>query len=119
MAFAKLELDRIFGRKRQDTGLDLFTRLENIAAMEHVDLARSCGCDKQAVRYGDHVLGLQFHLELAPDNARALCRECADELRDGGPWVQSEAEMLADPALFHAARQRLHRLLEVFLPDRG
>ncbi|MBL7252441.1 type 1 glutamine amidotransferase [Alloalcanivorax marinus] len=79
-----------------------------------VHLARSWGCDNQAFRYGDNVLALQFHLELAPDNARALCRECADELADGGPWVQSEAEMLADPALFHAARQRLHRLLDLF-----
>lgn len=84
-----------------------------------VHLARSWGCENQAFRYGEQVLGLQFHLELAPDNVRALCHECADELRDGGPWVQSEAEMLAHPPLFDDARRRLNRVLEVFLPDRG
>ena len=51
---------------------------------------------------------------LGEHEARALCRECADELKDG-PWIQSEAEMLADPARFSAAQRRLGRVLETFL----
>ena len=79
-----------------------------------VHLVRSWGCENQAFRFGDRVLALQFHLELGEHEARALCRECADELKDG-PWIQGEAEMLADPARFSAAQRRLGRVLETFL----
>ena len=79
-----------------------------------VHLARSWGCENLAFRFGDRVLALQFHLELGEHEARALCRECADELKDG-PWIQSEAEMLADPARFSAAQRRQGRVLETFL----
>lgn len=79
-----------------------------------VHLARSWGCENQAFRYGEQVLALQFHLELGMDHARALCRECAEDLKSG-PWIQGETEILADPARFSAAQRRLGRVLETFL----
>jgi GMP synthase-like glutamine amidotransferase len=77
-------------------------------------LARSWGCENQAFLYGNNVLGLQFHLELSADNVRALSRECAGELAPG-PWVQSEADMLADPTLFAASQRRLGEVLAAWL----
>lgn len=81
-----------------------------------VHLARSWGCENQAFRYRETVLGLQFHLELSADNTRALCQECADELTVG-PWIQSETEMLSEPSLFLASQRRLAELLGLFLLD--
>ena len=77
-------------------------------------LARSWGCENQAFLYGEQVLGLQFHLELTADNVRALCQECAGELKPG-PWMQTENEMLADPTLFAASQRRMGEVLETFL----
>jgi len=79
-----------------------------------VHLARSWGCENQAFRYGDNVLGLQFHLEMNIDGVRTLCRECPGDL-EAGTWVQEESEMLAARGLFSANRQRLARLLTAFL----
>ena len=79
-----------------------------------VHLLESKGCANQAFRYGDNVLGLQFHLELQTDNATALCDACPGDLADG-PWVEPRASMLADGQRFEDARQLLGRVLNAFL----
>ena len=79
-----------------------------------VHLLESKGCANQAFRYGDNVLGLQFHLELQTDNAAALCDACPEDLADG-PWVEPRASMLADEQRFENARQLLGRVLNAFL----
>jgi GMP synthase-like glutamine amidotransferase len=79
-----------------------------------VHLLESEACANQAFRYGDNVLGLQFHLELQADNAAALCDACPEDLADG-PWVESRASMLADEQRFEDARQLLGRVLSAFL----
>ena len=79
-----------------------------------VHLLESKGCPNQAFRYGDNVLGLQFHLELQTDNAAALCDACPQDLADD-PWVEPRASMLADEQRFEDARQLLGRVLSAFL----
>ncbi len=79
-----------------------------------VHLLESKGCPNQAFRYGDNVLGLQFHLELQADNAAALCDACPEDLADG-PWVEPRDSMLADKQRFEDARQLLGRVLSTFL----
>ena len=79
-----------------------------------VHLLESEGCPNQAFRYGDNVLGLQFHLELQADNAAALCEACPEDLAPG-PWVENRDSMLADARRFDDARQLLGRVLGAFL----
>jgi hypothetical protein len=57
------------------------------------------------------VLALQFHLETTPDSARALIAHCGQEI-DGGPFVQTAAEMLAAPARFARANALMYRLMD-------
>ncbi|MEE4607900.1 MAG: type 1 glutamine amidotransferase [Desulfobacteraceae bacterium] len=74
-------------------------------------LASSTACARQAFVYDDRVLALQFHLETTPDSARALIAHCGHEI-DGGPFVQTAAGMLADPARFARANALLYRLMD-------
>lgn len=45
-----------------------------------VHLAATQTCRNQAFAIGDHVLGLQFHLEILPEGVEALIDNCGDEL---------------------------------------
>jgi GMP synthase-like glutamine amidotransferase len=76
-----------------------------------VHLAASTACAQQGFVFDERVLGLQFHLETTPESARALIAHCGDEI-DGGPFVQTAAQMLSDPARFARANTLMHRLLD-------
>ena len=71
-----------------------------------VQLARSRACENQAFQIGS-AIGLQFHLETTSATARALVEHARAE-RVPGPFVQAEAEILAEAPERYAA---LHRLL--------
>jgi GMP synthase-like glutamine amidotransferase len=60
------------------------------------------------------VVGLQFHLEWTPGSLATLIDECGDEIREGGSWVQSAEELLADPARFERSRELLFEFLDRF-----
>ncbi|MCB1756104.1 MAG: type 1 glutamine amidotransferase [Gammaproteobacteria bacterium] len=61
-----------------------------------VRLAESEACKNQAFQLGEHVIGLQFHLETTPASAQAIVENCRDELIEG-QYIQSEAEILSAP----------------------
>lgn len=61
-----------------------------------VQIAKSKGCENQAFQLGNHVIGLQFHLETTPASAKAIVEHCRDELVEG-KYVQSEEEILSAP----------------------
>jgi GMP synthase-like glutamine amidotransferase len=73
-------------------------------------LARSQACENQAFQMGT-AIGLQFHLETTPESARALIENARAELVPG-PFIQTEAELLAVPPQKY---QALHRLLDSLL----
>jgi GMP synthase-like glutamine amidotransferase len=81
-----------------------------------VHLARSAACEHQAFQVGHNVLGLQFHLEITGEALRGMVENCRDELT-GGPFVQSEAELLAAPAPQVAATNALMNDLLTYLAD--
>ncbi|MBW2270194.1 MAG: type 1 glutamine amidotransferase [Deltaproteobacteria bacterium] len=64
-----------------------------------IHLARSTACENQAFSIGNHVLGLQFHLETTAESARRLIENCPGDLAPGR-WVQSGGEMLEDTDRF-------------------
>lgn len=57
-------------------------------------LARSRGCENQAFHYGDHVVGLQFHLEMAGAHIESLLRYAAQDLQPAGAYTQTLDEIL-------------------------
>jgi GMP synthase-like glutamine amidotransferase len=57
-----------------------------------IHLAKSSGCENQAFQIGRHVIGLQFHLEIMPENVYALIDNCRGELIPG-PYIQIEEKL--------------------------
>lgn len=74
-------------------------------------LAKSAACENQAFQIGEHVIGLQFHLETTPESARSILDNCSDELTPG-PYVQTEAELRGVKS---AAYSEINRLMNEVL----
>jgi GMP synthase-like glutamine amidotransferase len=58
---------------------------------ECTHLFQSEACKNQGFIYNDKVIGLQFHAELTPHNMDDLIANGADELIDGGKYIQPQA----------------------------
>ena len=58
-----------------------------------VHLAYSAGCENQAFRLGENVLGLQFHPEATADIIGEMVRQEGYELVEG-PYIQDAAEII-------------------------
>ncbi|MEX5217563.1 MAG: type 1 glutamine amidotransferase [Nitrospira sp.] len=67
-----------------------------------IRLVRSPACDNQGFQLGRNVIGLQFHLETAPEAAAKLIEHSRHEIVPG-PYVQTEARIRAVPADTYAA----------------
>ncbi|MDO8964746.1 MAG: type 1 glutamine amidotransferase [Coriobacteriia bacterium] len=67
----------------------------------------------QAFEFDDgRVVGLQCHLEWAPEGLRKLVRRHAAELEEGGPWIMDADTLFAEPRLFRRNRRMLYDLLD-------
>lgn len=76
-----------------------------------ISLAESEACENQGFIFGNHVVGLQFHLEVTPESAAALVASCWHEL-DGSRYVQSGEEILVDDGRFRTVNQLMNCLLD-------
>lgn len=77
-----------------------------------IRLSESEACRNQGFScLDDRVIGLQFHLELKKQGIARLVRECAEEL-EGGPYVQSENEILQNESSINESHQMLFELLD-------
>ena len=83
-----------------------------------VHLLRSDACDNQAFSVGNHVLGLQFHLEMIPEGAVTLIEHCGGEIKVGAT-VQPGAQILGEPDRFTRINAMMDRLLDSLLRDTG
>jgi len=73
-------------------------------------VASSEGCPRQALVWGDRVVGLQFHLEMGAVNVADLANVSAEDLTPGR-YVQSAEQLLQTPADLPAAHAALYALL--------
>jgi GMP synthase-like glutamine amidotransferase len=76
-----------------------------------VRLAENDVCPNQAFQYGDHVVGLQFHIEYSARSIEKMIDNCGDELIES-PFIQRPEQMLPRTAEIEAATEQLHRILE-------
>jgi len=80
-----------------------------------VSLAGSAMCAEQAFLWQEHVLALQFHLEMDRDATAGILAHCADEIAEGGDHVHDAARILADSHHAATTRQVLFGLLDRWL----
>ncbi len=78
-----------------------------------IHLAENETCLNQAFLYGDHVLGLQFHLEYSRESIEKMLKYCADELVDG-PFINSVAAIRAGYDKIPQTTARLYTMLDAF-----
>lgn len=77
-------------------------------------LARSSVCENQAFIWSERVLGLQFHLEVQPENVRDIVAHCRKELTEGGPFVQRAESILAESSKALSLKPVLYKVLDSF-----
>jgi GMP synthase-like glutamine amidotransferase len=75
-----------------------------------VNLARTDACEQQMFVLGANVIGVQFHLEVTPEDVAAMCDHDGAELPEG-PYVQTVAEMRDSSRDYLSS----HRLMESVL----
>ncbi|HOJ51173.1 MAG TPA: type 1 glutamine amidotransferase [Syntrophales bacterium] len=74
-------------------------------------LATNHACKNQAFQWGRHVIGLQFHLEVRPQDVKVMTDYCLSELTPS-LYIQSLEEILSVPA---ATYKRAHLIMEKLL----
>jgi GMP synthase-like glutamine amidotransferase len=79
-----------------------------------VGFLESEGCRNQAFVIGRLVLGLQFHIETTPRSAASLIDNSREDLVPG-PYVQTEAEMLARPERFAQINTLMDSVLDALV----
>ena len=78
-----------------------------------IHLASSTVCTNQAFQYGEHVLGLQFHLEYSQESIEKMLDNCSDELIDS-PYIQSTEQIRAGYDNIPHNTEWLFTLLDAF-----
>jgi len=74
-------------------------------------IAESDGCANQAFAFGDRIVGLQFHAEVANSDLEGFCDAAPQDLEDG-KYSQSRAAIVDQPPDMTAADRGLERLLD-------
>lgn len=79
-----------------------------------VHLYKSEACENQAFAIGEHILGLQFHLDFDVCTATRVAKFSEDQLRESGRFVQQLDDMTVCAERFNATNQLLFNLLDNF-----
>lgn len=75
-------------------------------------LASTAEVRNQAYQIGDKVIGLQFHLEQTPTTIETMLSNCAEEIKQSGPKVQTAAEILDKQQYFSSNRKLMYDILD-------
>lgn len=76
-------------------------------------LAESIACKNQAFSYKNHVLALQFHLDVRKDNIEKWVQSGAEELIEA-PYIQTAGEMLSSDKRFAVIEKYMGQVLDRF-----
>jgi len=79
------------------------------------NLMESEACAHQAFSLSEHVLGLQFHLEMTLPGIEALAENCAVDLVPG-PFIQPRASLLAGAVHCERANRLMDAVLDKLVP---
>ena len=74
--------------------------------------------EHQAFIYQEKVLGLQFHLEMKHEGAKALCYHCREEM-DGTAYVMNEKEIIGQYEKYNASNKRTLKNIIYWLFDKN
>lgn len=75
-------------------------------------LAKSEACPNQAFQFGNKILGLQYHLEVKPENVRTMAHHGDWELTEG-PFVQTAGDLVhADSDYYYRMHSVLYKILD-------
>jgi len=77
-----------------------------------INLMSSKVCQHQAFLYKDHILGLQFHLEMQEENIGNIIQYCSAEIVQPTDTIQSAETMLSQPHAIAACTGALFSLLD-------
>lgn len=77
-------------------------------------LVSSLACDHQAFAIGDHVLGLQYHLEMDRPAVQALIDNCPEDLAPGA-HVDTPAEILDTKQCFEPCHAAMAQAFDVWV----
>lgn len=80
--------------------------------------ARTDACDQQMFVLGDRVIGIQFHLEVTPEDVAAMCDDAGDDLPEG-PYVQTAEKMRDSSQEYASAHQLLGAILDRWMGVRA
>ena len=75
-----------------------------------VTIGSSEGCPNQGFVYANHVYAFQFHLEVTPEGAQELIRNCSEEMVEGR-YIQTTEQITGDPERFTRANRYMSRIL--------
>jgi len=81
-----------------------------------VQLARTDGCEQQMFALGKRVIGIQFHLEVAPEDVMQMCAHAGPEAPEG-PYVQTPEDMRDCSRLCASAHPLLGTLLDRWMGE--
>jgi GMP synthase-like glutamine amidotransferase len=74
-------------------------------------LAETITCKNQSFSYKNHVLALQFHLDLKRENVEQLIKNCGRELT-AAPYVQTAEKMLGQNNQFAIIEKYMRQILD-------
>jgi GMP synthase-like glutamine amidotransferase len=80
-----------------------------------IRLASSEACLNQAFQIGRHVVGLQFHLEMTPENVDDIVRHCGAELVIGSRIQTADQIRSAPPSLYAQTNALMAQVLDYLL----
>ncbi len=76
-------------------------------------IAESEACKHQAFIFGEHVLGLQFHLEVMQVNVEMLVQNCGNELQEA-LYIQTAEQIIGTKKEYEIANRHMQLILEQF-----
>ena len=79
-------------------------------------LGSSAACVNQGFIYEEHVLALQFHMEMTQVGLESLCTQCPDDLKTA-PFVQATSEILSHEQNIAPNIKCLHQMLDIWIKD--